>query len=48
MNNHKDCKYYHANDDICLLFFELTRKAFNVSRNTNECLEKMIYGDDDE
>ena len=43
MNVHTDCEYYHSNDDLCLLFFELTTLAFNVSENSKECLEKVIY-----
>lgn len=45
-NAHKDCKYYHENDDLCLCFFELTKMAFNVSENTDKCLEVMIYGEE--
>ena len=40
---HENCKYYHSNDDLCLLFFELTQLAFNVSENSDKCLEDVIY-----
>lgn len=43
MNPHENCKYYHKPDDLCLCFFELTKLAFNVSKNTEKCLEEEIY-----
>lgn len=47
MSVHGDCEYYHANDDLCLLFFELTKLAFNVSKNSDKCLGEVIYGDEE-
>ena len=43
MSVHKDCEYYHSNDDLCLLFFELTKLAFGVSKNSDKCLGEVIY-----
>ena len=43
MSVHKDCKYYHENDDLCLCYFELTKLAFNVSENIDKCLGDVIY-----
>lgn len=45
MSVHSDCQYYHSNDDICLCYFELTKLAFNVSKNSDKCLGEVIYDD---
>ena len=42
-NPHADCEYYHSNDDLCLLYFELTTLAFNVNKNSDKCLGTVIY-----
>ena len=44
-NVHHNCKYYHENDDLCLLFFELSKLAFGVSRKSDKCLGDVIYDD---
>lgn len=43
MSVHSDCEYYHSNDDLCLLFFELSKLAFGVSRKSDKCLGEVIY-----
>ena len=43
MSVHSDCEYYHSPDDLCLLYFELTTQAFNVSKNVDKCLGEVIY-----
>lgn len=45
MSVHSDCEYYHSNDDLCLLFFELSKLAFGVSRKSDKCLGEVIYDD---
>ena len=42
MSVHSDCEYYHVNDDLCLLFFELG--VSDVSQY-DTCAEKIIYND---
>ena len=44
-NVHHDCKYYHENDDLCLCYFELSKLAFGVSKNSDKCLGDVIYDD---
>jgi len=39
-NVHKGCEHYVAENDMCLLFFQLN--FHNVSQ-FHECLEKVIY-----
>ena len=46
MSVHSDCEYYHSNDDLCLLFFELSKLAFGVSRKSDKCLGEVIYDDE--
>ena len=46
MSVHSDCEYYHSPDDLCILYFELTTLAFNVSKNSDKCLGVVIYGEE--
>ena len=39
---HEDCEYYVAQNDMCLLFFEL---GFHNVSQYKECLEKVIYNE---
>ena len=45
MSVHDGCEYYHSNDDLCLLFFELSKLAFGVSKKSDKCLGEVIYDD---